>query len=75
MSLETEVWLVLLSIAAAVVPWAFSMHAKVSVIASSVEHLPELVEELHRTITVHEHRLDQHEKDIEAIKKTTSAGN
>lgn len=71
MSLETEAWLVLISIAAAVVPWAFSLHAKVAVIASSVEHLPELVQELHKTITNHEARLDQHEKEIKALKDQT----
>ena len=71
MSLETEAWLVLISIAAAVVPWAFSLHAKVAVIASSVEHLPELVQELHHTIHTHEARLDQHEKEIKALKDQT----
>lgn len=71
MSLETEAWLVLISIAAAVVPWAFSLHAKVAVIASSVEHLPELVQELHHTIHNHEARLDQHEKEIKALKDQT----
>ena len=74
MSLETEAWLVLISIAAAVVPWAFSLHAKVAVIASSVEHLPELVQELHKTITNHEARLYQHEKEIATLKDKTKTG-
>ena len=74
MSLETEAWLVLISIAAAVVPWALSLHAKVAVIASSVEHLPELVQELHHTITTHEARLDRHEKEIETLKDKTGSG-
>jgi hypothetical protein len=71
MSLETEAWLVLISVAAAVIPWAFSIHTKVAVIASSVEHLPELVQELHHTIHAHETRLDQHEKEIQALKSQT----
>lgn len=74
MSFETEAWLVLISVAAAVVPWAFSIHAKVAVIASSVEHLPELVQDLHDTISTHEARLDQHEKEIETLKSKTETG-
>lgn len=74
MSLETEAWLLLISTAAAVIPWAFSLHAKVAVIAASVEHLPELVEELHRTIRDHEHRLDKHEQEITTLKNQTGPG-
>lgn len=74
MSLETEAWLLLISTAAAVVPWAFSLHAKVAVIANSVEHLPELVEELHRTILDHEHRLNNHEQEIKALQDKTVPG-
>ena len=71
MSLETVAWLLLISIAAAVGAWAFSLHAQVAVISSIVEHLPELVQELHHTIHNHEARLDQHEKEIKALKDQT----
>ena len=74
MSFEAEAWLVLISVAAAVIPWAFSIHAKVAVIASSVEHLPELVQYLHDTISTHEARLDRHEKEIETLKNKTKTG-
>lgn len=74
MSLDAELWVLLISAAAAVVPWAFSLHAKVAVIAASVEHLPELVEELHRTILNHEHRLNTHEQEIKALKDSSGSG-
>ena len=41
---EAEFWMVVITAACAVVPWAFSLHAKVAVIANSVEALPQFVE-------------------------------
>jgi len=67
MSPETELWMLGISVAAAVVPWAFSLHAKVAVIASSVESLPRMLDELRQTIEEHEVRLNQHDKKIEAL--------
>jgi ABC-type molybdate transport system permease subunit len=68
---EIEMWLVLVSASAAVVPWAFSIHAKVAVIASAVEHLPAMVQELRDALAEHENRLDQHETEIATLKAST----
>ena len=72
MSPETELWVLVISVAAAVVPWAFSLHAKVAVIANSVESLPRMLDELRRTIEEHESRLNQHDQKIEALGQATS---
>lgn len=74
MTIDAEFWMVIISSVAAVVPWAFSIHAKVAVIANSVEHLPELVEELHRELKEHEHRLDQHEQEIKTLQTKAVTG-
>lgn len=71
MTNEMEMWTFALMAGCAIVPWAFSIHAKVAVIANSVESLPEIVEELREALTEHEHRLDEHAKEIEALKKTS----
>jgi hypothetical protein len=71
MSEQTEIWMVGLTVAAAVVPWAMSIHAKVAVIARSVEELPELVKELRETLEEHEVRLNRHDEEIKAIKVST----
>jgi ABC-type molybdate transport system permease subunit len=68
---EVEHWLVLISAVAAVIPWAFSIHAKVAVIASAVEHLPAMVQELRDALAEHETRLDQHETEIATLKAST----
>jgi ABC-type molybdate transport system permease subunit len=68
---EVEMWLVVMSAAAAVIPWAFSIHAKVAVIANAVESLPEMVQELREALAEHEDRLDEHEKEIAALKAST----
>jgi len=73
-TIETEIWMIALPVACAIVPWAFSIHAKVAVIASSVESLPEIVEELREALVEHEHRLDEHAKEIEALKATARTG-
>ena len=72
MSPEAELWMLGISVAAAVIPWAFSLHAKVAVIANSVESLPEMFEELRATLEEHEVRLDQHDEAIQALSKTPS---
>ena len=74
MSESAEIWMIGLSVAAAVVPWAMSIHAKVAVIAKSVEELPDLVRELRETLEEHEVRLDQHDKEIAAIKVSARSG-
>jgi ABC-type molybdate transport system permease subunit len=71
---DVEMWLVLVSACAAVVPWAFSIHAKVAVIASAVEHLPEMVQQLRDALAEHEIRLDEHEKEIASLKTQTRFG-
>jgi xanthosine utilization system XapX-like protein len=74
MSPETELWMLGISVAAAVVPWAFSLHAKVAVIANSVESLPRMLDELRQTIEEHEVRLNQHEQEIKALGQTPTLG-
>lgn len=71
---EVELWMLIATVAAAVVPWAFSMHAKVAVIAHSVESLPEIVAELRDCIAEHEARLEIHDKEISALKVSAKAG-
>lgn len=70
--MQIEVWMLVLTAVCAVVPWAFSIHAKVAVIASSVEHLPEMVEELRDVLREHEQRLDKHASEIQALKEKTA---
>ena len=67
-------WMLGISVAAAVIPWAFSLHAKVAVIASSVESLPRMLDELRKTIEEHEVRLNQHDKKIAALGQASSPG-
>lgn len=74
MTIDTEVWMIALTAGCAIVPWAFSIHAKVAVIASAVESLPEVVEELRDALQEHEHRLNQHAKEIETLKEKTRTG-
>lgn len=67
MNIEIEFLAVAASLAAACIPWAFSIHAKVALIAHSVEALPELVRRLQDKLDMHEDRLDRHEKEIAAL--------
>ncbi len=71
MTVDVEILAVLLAACFAVIPWAFSIHAKVALIAQSVEALPELIKELRIKLEQHEERLDAHEKEIEVIKSQT----
>lgn len=74
MQVEMEWWMIGATVVIAVVPWAMSIHAKVAVIAHAVESLPDVVEELRQTLQEHEYRLEKHDAEIEALKKTPSAG-
>lgn len=71
---EMEMWMLAATVAVAVVPWAFSMHAKVAVIAHSVESLPEIVAELRDCIAEHEARLQEHDAEIKTLKIKTGTG-
>lgn len=73
MSIDVEILAVLGSVIAACIPWAFSIHAKVALIAHSVEALPELVRRLEGKLDTHEDRLDRHEKEIQALKQSPKA--
>ena len=68
MSPETELWMLFISIAAAVVPWAFSIHAKVAVIAESIQTIPGMFEQLKGILREHEERLDLHDEELQALK-------
>jgi ABC-type molybdate transport system permease subunit len=72
--MDLELWMMVLTACCAVVPWAFSMHAKVAVIASAVESLPQVVEEIKRALEEHEERLDEHAEKIQALQDTGRAG-
>ena len=74
MSPDIELLAVVFSFALATIPWAFSIHAKVAIIAHSVESLPQLFTELKERLDSHEHRLDKHEEEITSIKSQTKTG-
>lgn len=71
---QVELWMLIATVAVAVVPWAMSIHAKVAVIAHSVESLPEIVEELRECIEEHEARLAEHDKEIQTLKVSARIG-
>lgn len=64
--METDQILLLATLVAAVVPWAMSIHAKVSTIAHAMEGLPELVRESQL-------KLERHEQAIQALQAATAA--
>lgn len=68
MTADAELWMVGISVAAAVIPWAFSIHAKVAVIADTVQKVPEMFDELKETLADHEARLEVHEQEIKTLK-------
>lgn len=72
--MQTELWLTGITVAAAVVPWAMSIHAKVAVIAKSVEELPDLVRELRAKLDEHEVWLNRHDEEIEALRRPPASG-
>jgi len=65
---ETELWMLFISVAAAVVPWAFSIHAKVAVIAEAIQTVPMMFEQVKGILREHEERLDLHEKELSSLK-------
>lgn len=67
--MDIEIWMLVATVLVATIPWAMSIHAKVAVIASSVESLPDVVEELRSMLAEHEARLDHHAKEIETLKE------
>ena len=74
MHTDLEFWSMVITCAAAVVPWAFSIHSKVALIASAVEALPEMVQELRDMLEEHETRLDEHDEALAALAKEAKAG-
>ena len=72
--METEVLMLFATACVAVIPWAMSIHAKVAVIASAVENLPDVVEELRQVLREHEDRLNTHAEEIAAIKASSRSG-
>ena len=64
--METDQILLLATLVAAVVPWAMSIHAKVSTIAHAMEGLPELVRESQL-------KLERHEQAIQSLQAATAA--
>jgi ABC-type molybdate transport system permease subunit len=73
-TIDVETWTLVVTVALAVIPWAFSMHAKVVIIANAVEALPEMVEELRNALEEHEQRLTEHDKEIQALKEKAAVG-
>jgi hypothetical protein len=74
MSVDAEFWMLVISACAAVIPWAFSIHAKVAVIADTVQRMPEMFEELKETLADHEARLEMHEQEIKTLKDKAAPG-
>lgn len=70
---DAEVWMIAITVTAAVIPWAFSMHAKVAVIAETVQKVPAMFDELKRTLEYHEARLDAHDAEITSLKNKAEA--
>jgi hypothetical protein len=64
--MPTDQLVLLATVIAAVVPWAMSIHAKVSTIAHAMEGLPELVRESQL-------KLERHEQAIQALQAATAA--
>lgn len=64
--MPTDQLVLLATVIAAVVPWAMSIHAKVSTIAHAMEGLPELVRESQL-------KLERHEQEIKALQKAAAA--
>jgi hypothetical protein len=64
--METDQILLLATLVAAVVPWAMSIHAKVSTIAAAMDGLPQLVRESQL-------KIERHEQSIQALQKAATA--
>lgn len=74
MSPETELWMLFITVSAAVVPWAFSIHAKVAVIAESMQTIPMMFEQVKAILREHEERLNLHEEELKTLKAPTRPG-
>ncbi|NBT75753.1 MAG: hypothetical protein EBT15_07265 [Betaproteobacteria bacterium] len=72
---DAEMWMVVITAGAAIVPWAFSIHAKVAVIADTVQRMPEMFDELKATLADHEARLDAHDAEIKTLKNKAAPSN
>lgn len=55
--MQTDHLLLIVTVMAAVIPWAMSIHAKVASIASTLEGLPELVRETQTRLEHHEEKI------------------
>ena len=65
--MPTDQLVLLATVIAAVVPWAMSIHAKVSTIAHAMEGLPDIVRDSQL-------KLERHEQAIQALQKAATAG-
>lgn len=74
MQVSDELLVGILGVTIAAIPWAFSIHAKVAVIAEAVRVFPEIVQEIRHKVDCHEQRLVNHEKQIEALQAQTRPG-
>lgn len=72
--MQIEVLMLFATAAVAVIPWAMSIHAKVAVIATAVENLPYVVEELREVLREHEDRLNDHAEKIATIEAAARPG-
>lgn len=72
--MQIEVLMLIATAAVAVIPWAMSIHAKVAVIATAVENLPYVVEELREVLREHEDRLNDHAEKIATIEASARPG-
>jgi hypothetical protein len=75
MQISDELLVGILGLSIAAVPWAFSIHAKVAVIAESVRVFPEIVHELRQRVDRHERQLQQHETQLKTLRPATETGN
>ena len=64
--MTTDQVLIGITVLVAVVPWAMSMHAKVTLIAHAMEGLPELVNQARA-------QLERHERAITALQTAAAA--
>jgi len=71
---DAELWMLAITAACAIIPWAFSIHAKVAVIASSVESLPDIIEDVRQSLEEHELRLNEHAQEIATLKTQAGTG-
>ncbi len=74
MSEYGELWMLGIAVASGVIPWAFSIHAKVSVIAATIKSLPLMVDEIRNTLKDHDRRLNTHEEHIAVLRATSGLG-